>query len=345
MVYKAGSPAYLLRLGPAGQPEERYVLIGSGPWSVGRSDQSAIILGSPWVSRMHALIQRAGEQEFYVIDLGSRNGTFVNGQRVMAPVQLQDGDRVTFGQIHLQFTYQTDRPDTPDPFAPGVSDRTTSVMKTRCLMTVVVLNISNFKALVEQIPEPLVAQVVGTWFRLVGEILQRYGSQVDKYVEDAVMAVWFHPQNEPRPADWLRILRAIWGIQRTTSNLHLQYMLPFPLRLGTGINTGYAMVGHSGSGQRPEYVALGDTVSRAFQLDAATKTLGLDVLVGENTYDCLSKANLADWLTPTEVAFPYQPKLVTVWGSTYDHLRTFLYNHGAVETPTHRAHRDGRGFV
>lgn len=331
--------AYLVRLGSSGQPEERYVLIGNGTWLVGRSNQAAIILDSPWVSRLHALIQRRNNEAFYVVDLGSRNGTFVNGRRVTLPVRLRERDEMVFGQVRMQLLLASGG-------LAGGDAPTTSAIKTRCLMTAVVLHLRNGAILEKQAPDQQVAQVMGTWFRQVGEITQRYGAQVSQYTERGVMVAWFHSPKEPAAADWLRILRAFWSLYRGTSNLHLQYLLPFPLQLGTGVNTGYALVAPGGSPQQTEYVALGQTVSAAFALEAATKTAGYDVLVGEMTYQHLQRVDLADWLEPVPVQLQPQAPPVQVWGSRYDRLRTFLYNYGLAETPTcQQTSMPEQGFV
>ncbi|APB33114.1 Adenylate cyclase [Gloeomargarita lithophora Alchichica-D10] len=339
-------PAQLVRLSLEGKPAETFSLVGATSWTVGRSDRAAIVLNNPWISRMHALIQRLEGEEFYVIDLGSRNGSFVNGRRVTVPVQLQHRDEVMFGETRMQFICQEARCGIPmKPELAAEWDRATSAMKVRCLITVLVMDLRDFTPLARQVPEELLAQVVGTWFRQVGDILQRYGSRVDKYIGDAVMAVWLHPQNIPHAYDLLRILKAVLGTEKTTSNLHLQYPLPFPLRMGTGINTGYAMVGNTGSGQRPEYTALGDTVNLAFQLEAATKPLNLDVLLGEATYNYLLTGNLAGWLTPQQMELKYQREPVAIWGSTYPQLKEFLHTYGFAEPPTQNPISDGRGFV
>ena len=52
------------------------------------------------------------------------------------------------------------------------------------------------------------------------------------------------------------------------------------------------MVGNTGSGDHPDYTAIGDTVNAAFRLESATKELGLDVAIGEATY--LHSAELKD---------------------------------------------------
>jgi len=338
--------AQLVRLSPAGKPAETFTLVGGGTWTVGRSDRAAIVLNNPWISRMHALIQRLEANEFYVIDLGSRNGTFVNGRRVTVPVRLHHRDDLMFGETRMQFTYDGSRVAVPlKPELAAEWDRVTSQMKVRCLITVVVMDLRDFTPLVRQVPEELLAQVVGTWFRQAGDILQRYGSRVDKYIGDAVMAVWLHPQNTPHPYDLLRILKAVLAIQKTTANLHLQYPLPFPLRMGTGINTGFAMVGNTGSGHRPEYTAIGDTVNLAFQLEAATRTLGFDLLVGDTTHSHLEAGSLAAWLTPGQTTLKYAPEPLPVWGSTYGDLQEFLHSYGFAEPPTQNPLSDSRRFV
>jgi len=49
------------------------------------------------------MLQQMETGEFYLIDLGSRNGSFVNGRRVSIPVTLRNGDRIIFGQTELDF--------------------------------------------------------------------------------------------------------------------------------------------------------------------------------------------------------------------------------------------------
>jgi len=68
---------------------------------LGRSPDNDIILRDPATSGHHARLERRGEA-FWVVDLGSTNGTFVNGESVQEK-QLDDGDRLTVGQNSLHF--------------------------------------------------------------------------------------------------------------------------------------------------------------------------------------------------------------------------------------------------
>ncbi len=72
---------------------------------VGRSLEAALRLDSDGVSRFHARIERSRQGATFVSDLGSSNGTYVNGRRVSGPEPLQDGDRVRFGP-HASFVVQ-----------------------------------------------------------------------------------------------------------------------------------------------------------------------------------------------------------------------------------------------
>ena len=69
---------------------------------VGRAPTSDVVLDNPVVSHAHAELRREGEG-FVVTDLGSTNGTFVNGERVTAPRRLSSGDVLSVGPYALRF--------------------------------------------------------------------------------------------------------------------------------------------------------------------------------------------------------------------------------------------------
>ena len=69
---------------------------------LGRSPDNDVILRDPATSGHHARLERRGEA-FWVVDLGSTNGTFVNGESIQEK-QLNHGDRLTVGQNSLHFS-------------------------------------------------------------------------------------------------------------------------------------------------------------------------------------------------------------------------------------------------
>ncbi len=257
-------------------------------WTVGRSEDNNVVLSDRWISRNHAMVQSMETGEFYLIDLGSRNGSFLNGRRVSIPVTLQNGDRLTFGQTELEFYCPVHRPVDVSLGMDSKEFTATATLHIRRLISVLVVDIRDFTGLTRQLDEKLLSEVIGTWFRRAGDIIREYGSWVDKYIGDAVMAVWIHGAQGITRDEMLRLIQAVNALHAMTSSLHHQYPLPFPLKIGAGINTGYAMVGNTGSGDRPDYTALGDTVNAAFRLESATKQIGLDIALGETTYHHLS---------------------------------------------------------
>jgi FHA domain-containing protein/uncharacterized protein DUF1707 len=75
-----------------------------GSLTLGRSRECDWIVGDTTVSRRHALL-RHGEGKWWLSDLGSTNGTFVNGWKVLSDVEVRPGDHVTFGQVDYRLTH------------------------------------------------------------------------------------------------------------------------------------------------------------------------------------------------------------------------------------------------
>jgi adenylate cyclase len=266
----------------------RFPLVGSNCWTIGRSEDNNFVLSDRWISRNHAMLQCMETGEFY---LGSRNGSFVNGRRVSIPVTLQNGDRLTFGQTELEFFCPVNHPTDPSLGIDSKEFTATATLHVRRMISVMVIDIRDFTGLTRQLDEKVLSEVIGTWFRRAGDIIREYGSWVDKYIGDAVMAIWIHGTEGVSPDEMIRIFQAVNALHKMTSSLYDQFPLPFPIKIGAGINTGFAMVGNTGSGDRPDYTALGDTVNAAFRLETATKQIGLDVALGETTFknlDCLA---------------------------------------------------------
>jgi adenylate cyclase len=303
-------------------------------WTIGRGSDNAIVLSDQWMSRNHAMLQQMGMGETYLIDLGSHNGSFVNGRRVSVPIALQHQDLLTFGQTNVEFLAPASVEEVASYTTLTTEEPETALLHLRRFISVLVVDIRNFTGLTHRLEERLLSEVVGTWFRCAGEIIRDHGSWVDKYIGDAVMAVWIH-EAEIGTAEIQRPFLALQALHRMTSELHHTYPLPFPLRIGAGVNTGHAMVGNTGSGDRPDYTALGDTVNAAFRLETSTKQLGLDVAVGLQTYqglqqwqgDCLPfRRYSVRWKGYEETAPAY--------GCSFEDLDLFL------QTPFERTDRD-----
>ena len=269
------------------------------------------------------MLQQMETGDFYLIDLGSRNGSFVNGRRVSIPVTLRNGDRVIFGQTEMEF-YNPTASRQLDRVHDTNSEDFTATLTVRSLISVMVMDIRDFTVLTRQLDETILSEVIGSWFRKAGQIIRQHGSWVDKYIGDAIMAVWFHKPNGVSSEEMMMICEALTQLHKATDELSSRYPLPFPLRVGAGINTGYAMVGNSGSSDRSDYTALGDTVNAAFRLESCTKELGKDIAVGETTYKYLIELGAEEAFQQYTVALKGYDTPSVTYGATYADLNTFL---------------------
>jgi adenylate cyclase len=303
---------------------KRYLpLVGRNHWTVGRGAENNFVIPDRWISRNHAMLQYTETGVFYLIDLGSRNGTFINGRRVNVPVVLKSGDHVTFGQSELRFFFGNANQDPTDLLS--AKDTQTSVLHVRRLMSVLVVDIRNFTVLTRKLDEKILSNLIGDWFRQAGQIIRESGSWVDKYIGDAVMSIWFHGEQAIAKDDVLSIFQAVSDLNKMTADLGNHYTLPFPLRIGVGINTGYAMVGNTGTGDRPDYTAIGDTVNAAFRLESCTKQIHRDIALGESTYNYLADLGRAQqrFSQYTVSLKGYETETIT-YASTFEDLDNFL---------------------
>lgn len=77
-------------------------MIAADHVAIGSAPGNALVMSDPTVSRRHAEILRRKDRLF-LSDLGTTNGTFVNGDRISAPVELRDGDLIRFGAVEYRF--------------------------------------------------------------------------------------------------------------------------------------------------------------------------------------------------------------------------------------------------
>lgn len=94
-------------------------LVGDSLWILGRDQGCSITFSDVTLSRQHALIFTTPMQEFYLSDLGSLNGSFINEQRVLHPTCLQHGDQLMVGRINLEFQLSS----VLEPFDPSVTQK------------------------------------------------------------------------------------------------------------------------------------------------------------------------------------------------------------------------------
>ena len=306
-------------------------LLGENSWKLGRGSQCAIVLEDDLVSRNHAMIQRTDSSEYILIDMGSRNGSFINERRLSTPSKLRNGDRVTLGNAQMVF-YNPQEISMGGAQVDG-DDQATVCHFMQCLVSILVIDIRGFTVLSQQVDDSVLCQVTGTWFAEADRIMQRHGSSAEKYIGDAVMAVWLHRVKGQEHLEILEILRALGEFADVTASLSGRFGLPESLRIGAGLNTGSATVGNTGTNRVTDYTATGECVNTAFRLESATKGLQTDLSLGKTTSDflrCWPRA--AAYLKEHEVELKGYDTPVMTCPATFESLKRFLESLDSDET-------------
>ena len=278
----------------------RFPLAPGSICRIGRNPDSEVVLPAGSASRNHAILQHTDLGKLYLTDLGSRNGTFLNGRRITAPVVLQRGDIITIGDQEFVFHRNGTSPKTAGAALPEVN--ATMVTFKMQLITVLVADIRDYTGLSRRLGESRISQVIGVFMQEAGAALQRHGSWAQKYIGDAVMAVWVHRNHYAERQEMLTVLQALAKLEGIVEGLQARFGLDAPVRIGVGINTGLAATGNMGSNVLADYTALGDVVNKTFRLESATKEIGCDIVLGQATYQVIASAREAAGIPKPQTA-------------------------------------------
>ncbi len=153
-------------------------------------------------------------------------------------------------------------------------------------VTVLFADIRNFTAMSETMAPEAVVEVLNDYFTEMVELVFRYRGTLDKFVGDALMAVFGVPVPLPHAAT--RAVECALAMQRHLAQMQAQGRTPIQ-GARIGINTGEAIVGNIGSDRRMDFTVVGDVVNVAARLQELAKELEADTLISEATYRELDK--------------------------------------------------------
>ncbi|HFQ14684.1 MAG TPA: adenylate/guanylate cyclase domain-containing protein [Gammaproteobacteria bacterium] len=242
----------------------------------GRDKNNDVVLNDLHVSRNHAIIRCVGQGDYYLIDSGSSNGSYVNKKRIAAPRLLRNGDCISIGRTQILFTQ--DAKVTRNSNTVSLQDTLISDTPEIKQITILVADIRGFTSLSEQVNIRTLTKLMNSWFHQVSNAIFNNGGVVDKFIGDCVFACWESEVDQKKTV--VQALTAAYHINRITRELDRTYAeVSEQVRIGVGINTGAASLG---IGQ--DNTALGDAVNVAFRLESATKVLGTDVVMSETAY-------------------------------------------------------------
>lgn len=155
-------------------------------------------------------------------------------------------------------------------------------------------------------PEEVVV-MLNEYFDVMVRIIGKYGGWLDKFIGDAIMAVWGVPytgENDEARATMaaleMRVALLELNELRKSRGQH-------PIKIGVGLHCGDAIVGKIGAVERSNLTVIGDTVNQASRIEASTKAFGTDLLLSQEMVDRVKEFFVLEYAGSAEVKGKAEP--------------------------------------
>jgi len=147
-------------------------------------------------------------------------------------------------------------------------------------ITVMLMDMRNFTSTTQDLSADQMFELINHLLSIANHEIFAHHGTVDKFMGDAVLAFWNAPVDQPDHADMgLAAAEAIVKAIQAANPELVKRGLP-PLQIGVALETGICTVGNYGSSLRFDYTAIGSAMNAAARLEAATKTVGVPLVVG-----------------------------------------------------------------
>jgi len=275
------------------------------------------------------MIRMFGQGEYYLIDVGSTNGTFLNGKRVVMPTLLKDLDVITLEDCAMTFLAVE---ELAVPSASDYDMEVTTTMTSMCgkveEITLLVCDIRNYTPISESMPPGELAALMAKWFKMATKVIEECSGTIDKFIGDAIMVRWSSGTGKGDHSSVVNALRVAKELNAICTHVNATFkQLSYPFKVGVGINTGLAVLGNIGGSVYREYTAIGDAVNLAFRFESESKILGKDIVIGPDSYKHLASELWSGSLQSVTVKGKSEP--ISVWAITFEEIDAVLAKPGA----------------
>ncbi len=160
-------------------------------------------------------------------------------------------------------------------------------------VTVLFSDLKGFTALTQQLSKEGrstdLVQQLNTYLGAMVEVISAHGGTVDKFIGDAVMAVFGSPRSRGVALEAAQAVRCAHAMGERLEQLNQQWLHEniAPLASGIGIASGNAVVGQIGSPERMDFTVIGNTVNLASRLESLTRLLNTPVIIDERTAELI----------------------------------------------------------
>jgi class 3 adenylate cyclase len=162
-------------------------------------------------------------------------------------------------------------------------------------VTILFSDVRDYTTLTEGLPPEEIVELLNEWFSEATRAVRKHGGVIDKFIGDAVMAIFGVPESRPDSA--ADAVRAALEMRDALAalNLRQEALGGRRIQIGIGIDTGEVVAGFIGSHLRWSYTVIGDAVNTASRLESATKDFaGCDILLSERTHEEQQRYRVAE---------------------------------------------------
>lgn len=193
------------------------------------------------------------------------------------------------------------------------------------MVSVLFTDIRGFSSLAEDLTPIELSDLLGDFREILAEVIQKHGGVVDKFIGDAVMAVFGFPESdESSSARCLACAQAMLERLQAWSDERSSIEQP-PVTIGIGIHYGDAFVGVVGKADLLEFTVIGDTVNIAERVERMTRVLDADVAVSRAFAEAAGlEPNAQGWVLTPAQQMEGRSRLIDV----------FSYRRNAAHAPT-----------
>lgn len=181
----------------------------------------------------------------------------------------------------------------------------------KAVVTVLFADIRGFTSISEKLSAEEVSVILNEYFTEIEPIISKYNGVINKFIGDAVMAIFGEPIQDINHAK--NSVLCANEMLKAVDKLRDKWLFEGKpkIEIGIGINTGEAFVGNIGSEKRLEYTVIGDTVNIASRIESYNKVYKTNLLISSSTYKHVN--NIADVIKISEVTIRGKSKKMDIY--------------------------------
>ena len=208
------------------------------------------------------MLQAQNPGAFWVVDLGSANGTYLNGRRIIQPSLLSHGDQIKIGD-HI-FTFHRADSDASEASHSNVEQTVPEIKTLNCWL--LVADIESSTQLTRRVPPEELPHITGRWLSTCKKVIEDRGGAINKFLGDGFFAYWYG--DDGAEGAFTEALVALRNLQEDNA-----------LRFRIVAHFGKVFIG--GAASLGEESLFGSDVNFVFRMEKLAGALGIACLVSE----------------------------------------------------------------